>query len=379
MTQSLTPRILAVARRARDRRSSRSPAGSASCRRSGRRSASLDAKIADEQAKLTVAQLARAVAEGRQAEDDRHGPAREGDAVEPADAERPPPGSAPREHVERHLESFTPSAATPAAGYDAVPIDLSVSGRYASVQSFLHRLCASRPARTAAASTRTAGCSTCRPSASRPAATRATELTASIRLAAFVYTGAPLPATDTTTTTAPAAATGRRPDERDHAAAGAGGAAGSDQRRQLILLAVLSASSSCSCSCGSCRSSSAAPARRARTHRDHRFRGRSGSRSRLRRRPACRRAAAAATDQRGRRAHRALDQAPPGAGSVRAAGRQRAGPGDDDARHDPATPRRPRGSLPGRSRSGGEPAPGRRPRRSPSHADVRRRRRPPAA
>ena len=54
---------------------------------------------------------------------------------------------------------------------------------------------------------RTAGCSTCRRSSLTPSGTEGSDLTASITLAAFVYTGAPLPAADTTTT-APDAATG---------------------------------------------------------------------------------------------------------------------------------------------------------------------------
>ena len=81
-----------------------------------------------------------------------------------------------------------------------------MTGRYASVQSFLRRL------RTQA------GANGTRIHANgrlfdvqtvdlTPSGAEGSDLTASIQLAAFVYTGAPLPAADTTTT-APDAATG---------------------------------------------------------------------------------------------------------------------------------------------------------------------------
>ena len=38
------------------------------------------------------------------------------------------------------LDSVTPQAATPGTGYATVPLDLSVTGRYFAIQSFLHRL-----------------------------------------------------------------------------------------------------------------------------------------------------------------------------------------------------------------------------------------------
>src|SRR5262249_5008852 len=98
------------------------------------------------------------------------------------------------------VESFTPSTATPAAGFDAVPIDLSVSGPYASVETFLHRLrlnAGTDHGRIHAAGrlfdVQSVGLT--------PGATGASDLTAAIRLSTFVYTGVPLPAPDTTTTT----------------------------------------------------------------------------------------------------------------------------------------------------------------------------------
>jgi hypothetical protein len=98
------------------------------------------------------------------------------------------------------LTSFTPSTATAQAGYDAVPIDVSVAGKYGAVKSFLKRL------RLEAGSVNghihaagrlynvdTVGLA--------PGDGGAPNLTATIRLAIFVYTGVPLPTTDTSTTT----------------------------------------------------------------------------------------------------------------------------------------------------------------------------------
>jgi hypothetical protein len=95
------------------------------------------------------------------------------------------------------LQSFTPSTATPAAGYATVPIALSISGRYASVQSFLKRLrtqAGSNGGRIHAAGRLFDVSSvTLTPSA-------VPELTASIAMSTFVYTGTPLPTATTTTT-----------------------------------------------------------------------------------------------------------------------------------------------------------------------------------
>ena len=38
------------------------------------------------------------------------------------------------------LDGVTPQAATPASGYDAVPMDVVVAGRYLPIQRFLHRV-----------------------------------------------------------------------------------------------------------------------------------------------------------------------------------------------------------------------------------------------
>jgi hypothetical protein len=91
------------------------------------------------------------------------------------------------------LESFTPSGSAELSGYTAIPIDVSVSGRYAEVKRFLHRLrvqAGSREGRIHATGrlfdVQTVGLS--------PGVGGAPELSASIRLAAFVYTGAQPPA-----------------------------------------------------------------------------------------------------------------------------------------------------------------------------------------
>jgi Tfp pilus assembly protein PilO len=97
------------------------------------------------------------------------------------------------------LDSFSPTTATAQSGYDAVPINVGVSGRYTEVKGFLRRL------RTQAGSlnghiratgrlfdVKTVGLT--------PGSGGAPQLTATITLAVFVYTGVPLPTTTTTTT-----------------------------------------------------------------------------------------------------------------------------------------------------------------------------------
>jgi len=161
---------------------------------------SLDAKIADEKAQLRVVQL---LARSQKADKERTSGSDLLVKAMPSSLQMP---SVLRQ-VQRlastssvTLESLTPSTATPAAGYDAVPIDLSVSGPYASVQNFLHGLrvqAGTKGGRIHADGrlfdVQTVGLT--------PGGDAAHELTASIRLAAFVYTGAALPATDTATTT----------------------------------------------------------------------------------------------------------------------------------------------------------------------------------
>ena len=166
--------------------------------------ASLDAKIADEHAKLTVAQLA---AKSQKAAKPKPTGAAALALAMPTSLQMP---SILRQ-VQRlaasssvTVGSFTPSAATPAAGYDAVPIDMSVTGRYASVRSFLLRLRTQAGANGAHvhANGRLFDVQTVDLT---PSGTEGSDLNASIHLAAFVYTGAPLPAADTTTTAADAA------------------------------------------------------------------------------------------------------------------------------------------------------------------------------
>jgi Tfp pilus assembly protein PilO len=161
---------------------------------------SLGAQIASERARLTVAQLvARSAKKPGKPKSTGIGQL---DRAMPTSLQMPGvlrqvQRLASASHVS--LDSFTPSASTPAANYDSVPIDLSVTGRYASVQSFLHGLRVQ------------AGASDGRVHASgrlfdvqtvdlTPGADTPSQLTAAITLATFVYTGAPLPTADTTTT-----------------------------------------------------------------------------------------------------------------------------------------------------------------------------------
>jgi hypothetical protein len=96
------------------------------------------------------------------------------------------------------LDSFTPSTATAAAGYDAVPINVSVTGRYGEVKSFLRRLRTEAGARNGHihANGRLFDVKTVGLGAG---GSGAPQLTATITLAVFVYTGVPLPTTTTTT------------------------------------------------------------------------------------------------------------------------------------------------------------------------------------
>ena len=161
---------------------------------------SLDTKIAEEKAQLKVGQL---LARSQKADKTKTSGAGLLVKAMPSSLQMP---SVLRQ-VERlastssvTLESFTPSAATPAAGYDAVPVDLSVAGPYAAVQNFLHGLRAQAGANGGRVhadgrlfDVQTVGLA--------PGGTEANELTASIRLATFVYTGAALPVTGTTMAT----------------------------------------------------------------------------------------------------------------------------------------------------------------------------------
>lgn len=95
------------------------------------------------------------------------------------------------------LDSFAPSAATPLSGYEEVPIAVSVAGRYAAVQRFLNRLRVQ--ADTKGGRIQASGRLFNVASVSlAPGNTEPDELTASIGLSTFVYTGAPLPVADPT-------------------------------------------------------------------------------------------------------------------------------------------------------------------------------------
>jgi hypothetical protein len=165
---------------------------------------SLEGKIADEHSKLAAARIvARSQKSGK------------GSSSGPGMLVRAMPGQLQMPSVLRqvqHLassskvtvESFTPSASTPAAGYDAVPIDVSVAGRYGSVKQFLHalRLQAGMHGNRIHASGRLFDVQSVDLTPDTTDATEhPNELTAAITLVTFVYTGAPLPATTTGTDT----------------------------------------------------------------------------------------------------------------------------------------------------------------------------------
>jgi Tfp pilus assembly protein PilO len=165
---------------------------------------SLEAKIADEHSKLAAAQVvARSQKSGK------------GSSTGAGMLVRAMPAQIQMPSVLRqvqHLaasskvsvESFTPSASTPAAGYDAVPIAVSVSGRYASVKRFLHalRVQAGTNGSRIHASGRLFDVQSVDLTPDTSDATgQPNELTAAISLVTFVYTGAPLPTTTTETDT----------------------------------------------------------------------------------------------------------------------------------------------------------------------------------
>jgi Tfp pilus assembly protein PilO len=161
---------------------------------------SLDAQIAEEQSRLTVAQL---LARSQKADKGKTtGIGLLGRAM-PASLQMPTilrqvQALAAGSHVS--VVTFTPSGATPLAGYDAVPIDLSVTGRYAAVEKFLHKL------RVQAGSTggrikATGRLFDVQTVALTPGGAESSELSAAIHLATFIYTGVPLPAAAPTTTT----------------------------------------------------------------------------------------------------------------------------------------------------------------------------------
>ena len=98
------------------------------------------------------------------------------------------------------LDSFAPSTATPMSGYESVGIAVSVAGRYAAVQKFLHRLRAS--AGTISGRIHATGrLYDVDKIALTPGGLAPNELTAAVNLSTFVYTGVPLPTPSTETTT----------------------------------------------------------------------------------------------------------------------------------------------------------------------------------
>jgi Tfp pilus assembly protein PilO len=97
------------------------------------------------------------------------------------------------------VQSFAPSAPTPAAGYDAVPIAVSVLGRYGDVQRFLQRMRAQ--AGSSGGKIQAAGrLFDVQDVSLAPSGTESNQLAATLRLAVFVYTGTPLAAPETETT-----------------------------------------------------------------------------------------------------------------------------------------------------------------------------------
>jgi Tfp pilus assembly protein PilO len=98
------------------------------------------------------------------------------------------------------LDTFTPSAATVLSGYNAVPIQLSVAGRYNTVEKFLRSLrqqAGSRGGHLWA----TGRLYDVQNVSLSPGADDESDLTASIQLAVFTYTGQlPTSVTDTTIT-----------------------------------------------------------------------------------------------------------------------------------------------------------------------------------
>jgi hypothetical protein len=164
---------------------------------------SLDAKIGDEHAKLAAAQIvARSQPKGK----DKVAGAGMLVRAMPAQLQMP---SVLRQvqHLAAtskvSVESFTPSTSTPAAGYDTVPIDVSVAGRYASVKQFLHKLRvqAGTNGTRIHASGRLFDVQSVDLTPGNTAADTPSELTAAIKLVTFVYTGTALPAATTTTET----------------------------------------------------------------------------------------------------------------------------------------------------------------------------------
>jgi Tfp pilus assembly protein PilO len=99
------------------------------------------------------------------------------------------------------LESFAPSAETPLSGYESIPIDVTVIGRYRAIQHFVRALRAQ--AGSAAGHVHATGrLLSVETVAITPAPSGLPDLSAAITVDAFVYTGVvPDTGSDSTTTT----------------------------------------------------------------------------------------------------------------------------------------------------------------------------------
>jgi hypothetical protein len=164
------------------------------------KASSLDARIADAKTQLHTAQMLSSVQHSGKGE--KSGIALL-DTAMPKNLQMPSvlkqvQGLAAASSVS--LDSFSPSAATPQDGYDVVPINVSVSGRYTAVKGFLRRLRTEAVQRNGhiQASGRLFDVESVGLGAGNGGVP---QLTAAITLAVFVYTGVPLPTTTTTTTT----------------------------------------------------------------------------------------------------------------------------------------------------------------------------------
>jgi Tfp pilus assembly protein PilO len=166
---------------------------------------SLDAQIADAQANLAVAKTAAVrphVGAGAKGDKMQTAPVAVLATAFPSDVMMP---SLLRQ-VQRvandanvSLDSFTPSGITQLAGYNAIPIDLTVTGQYNAIERFVHQLRVQAGASNGHvhASGRLFAVETLGLTAG---STGLPMLSATIRIDAFVYSG--ITPTPTTTTTA---------------------------------------------------------------------------------------------------------------------------------------------------------------------------------
>jgi hypothetical protein len=164
------------------------------------KASSLDTQIADAQTQLHTAKILSSVQ--RSGKGEKSGLALLATAM-PQNLQMPSvlkqvQGLAATSNVS--LDSFTPSTGTAQSGYNVVPINVSVSGRYAAVKGFLRKL--RMQAGAANGHIHAAGrLFDVESVALGPGGGGAPQLTAAITLATFVYTGVPLTTTTTTTDT----------------------------------------------------------------------------------------------------------------------------------------------------------------------------------